>query len=191
MKQQGYILTNRHAFQQIFQKFEDGGLFMIDLISNFNFHTRCLPSLELSSTGNEEVGRSTILYKCFKYLCYNRLDKSDYIGQHREELAAFLKDKRNFVWISTQVIRRQGATARSFPRHEKTVRSATFSDAAGSGTDTPAVEQGGNRLCGRVYRPRRFRKIVLHREIEADRRHQNRVHGRLVFRSPDVLQRDS
>jgi hypothetical protein len=105
VKQQGYILTNRHAFQQIFQKFEDGGLFMIDLISNFNFHTRCLPSLELSSTGNEEVGRSTILYKCFKYLCYNRLDKSDYIGQHREELAAFLKDKRNFVWISTQVLR--------------------------------------------------------------------------------------
>ncbi|MDE3059509.1 MAG: hypothetical protein KGJ06_00675 [Pseudomonadota bacterium] len=97
---EGYVLTGRNIFQRVYRRFEGGQLFILDLISDFNVYTQHLSLLRLSSVGNERLSRSPDLHRCFKYVCFRRRDKIAFIESHHRELAAFLKDGKNFARIS-------------------------------------------------------------------------------------------
>jgi len=99
----GFVLTNRNTHQSVYRRFENGRMFMIDLIADFNVYTQLITSIKLSPAGNEWLGQSASLHKCFKYLCYQRKDKTSYIEEHRDELTHFLMDNHYFTWLHPQV----------------------------------------------------------------------------------------
>jgi hypothetical protein len=102
---QGFILTGCNPSQRVFRRFEsDGTLYILDLLSGFDVYLQGVHALQLSPLGNIRIGASQRLHKCFKYLCLQATDKVDYLAANRGELADFLCDSANFLWISSTVV---------------------------------------------------------------------------------------
>ena len=100
---EGYVLTSENTFQSVYRKYENGNLFILDLISDFNVYTQLLPSVKLSAEGNKQLGQSMELSRCFKYFCYRRTDKIPYLEEHQDAFGKFLENKNNFQLISLKV----------------------------------------------------------------------------------------
>ncbi len=100
---EGYVPTQQKAYQAIYRRFEGGQMFIIDMIVDYNMwieYTLLRASLRLSTAGNDRLGRSHTTYKCFKYFCDCQSNKLRQIETHLDKLSAFLKDERNFIFIS-------------------------------------------------------------------------------------------
>lgn len=105
----GFVLTSYDQGQHVCRRFENGTLYILDLLSTFDVYTRYLTSLVLSAAGNRALGSSKTLHKSFKYLCFGGKERNQYIASHQMELAVFLENSSNFTWISQQLV----AAARS------------------------------------------------------------------------------
>jgi len=113
VQEQGFILTGCNPSQRVFRRFEsDGTLYILDLLSGFDVYLQAVHVLQLSHLGNTRIGASQTLHKCFKYLCLQAKDKVDYLAANQGELADFLCESTNFIWISNTVIR----AARNSPK---------------------------------------------------------------------------
>lgn len=101
---EGFVCSSNDDGQYVYRRFEEGSLYIIDLLWNFNAYTRYLTTLALSEEGGRRIGDSQSLHKSFKYLCCGSPEKVRFIGAHQEELATFFEEPSNFTWISPRLI---------------------------------------------------------------------------------------
>ncbi|MBW7567706.1 hypothetical protein KIF53_14955 [Chromobacterium subtsugae] len=100
----GFIRCGVDHGQLDYRLYEDGKLYILDLLSEFQVYTRYITCLKLNNNGNEAIGKSPVLHKAFKYLCLNRIDKFDFVQQHITQIAAFLRETSNFEWLHPKVL---------------------------------------------------------------------------------------
>ncbi len=100
----GFVLTSQDPGQTVLRRFENGGeLYILDLMSSFSVYTNYVATFELSRMGGTRLVESAALHKCFKYLCFQQVEKLNYINLHLREVAFFFSDRRNFDWISLRI----------------------------------------------------------------------------------------
>lgn len=94
----GFIRSSRFSpVHCVLRKFEDGKLYILDLVADFNLYTGHLPDFRLTDFGSSNVGNSGVLAKGFKYLCYKKIEKIAHDDLMQAKLLCFLKDPRNYV----------------------------------------------------------------------------------------------
>ena len=107
----GFVLTGVDCGQFVYRRFEGGELYILDLLSRFDIHTKTLTSFSLSEEGHQKIGGSTTLYKSFKYLCSKKKEKYDFVEKNKKELMEFFSDLKCFEWIDEKVVGAMGGSS--------------------------------------------------------------------------------
>ncbi len=96
VRQGGYTLTHKDPDNVVFFRFENGTMYMIDVLRDFNVYARVASYLRLSPKGCAALEKSTTLHACFKALCYNKRAKIPFVQKHWDIFSQFLGEGRNF-----------------------------------------------------------------------------------------------
>lgn len=95
LDENGYVLTFFNQYHSIYRKYENGLLYTLDLISDFNVYTKFQPFYKFTSFGSERIGRSLLLHKAIKNFSYNKkIELENYT--HENILVLFFADPLNY-----------------------------------------------------------------------------------------------
>jgi hypothetical protein len=117
VEDEGYTITHKDPCSAVYSRFENGTMYMVDLLCDFNVYARAGPSLRLSPKGSASLVQSVVLNSCFKGLCLNRRAKIPFIQTHWAEFKSFLMDGDNFESHQVLSAGSKNETAKGFFNH--------------------------------------------------------------------------
>lgn len=117
LEKEGFILTSQTIGQHVYRRFEDGVLYILDLMSGLHAYTQWQKSFALSAAGEARAAASPVLHRLVKYLAMRRFDKAAYFDSHKNELTDFLRDNSNFSYMDPELAAAAGVAATDLLTH--------------------------------------------------------------------------